>query len=437
MRSMNGGSEVTVKPWKLILAATIGNALEWYDFIVYGFLAATLSRLFFPESDPKAALLLATLSIGIGFIARPIGAIALGIYADRVGRKPAMTLVILLMFISTAMIAFAPTYSQVGIWATILIACARLLQGFSAGGEFGSATSYLIEFAPAHRKGFYGSWQMFAQASGALLSTLVGAMLFKIYTQEQVDSWAWRIPFLLGLLIGPVGLYIRRHLDEPEAFSETKHDPIPFSALWRSYSPQLMAGTAVSAAINVMSYVIVTYLPLYAKQSLGMREGDAFLVLLAAVALRMVLIPMFGVLSDRMGRRPVLFSALLLFSATIYPAYGYVIAHPTVSALMAVEIWFALLIAAAYAPCPTYLSELFPVRVRATGLSIAYNIAATVFGGFSIFIVTYIHQQTGSQLAPAHYAVTFFVLAMIAVFLVGASETETVVGLPQAKGEAS
>jgi MFS family permease len=127
----------------------------------------------------------------------------------------------------------------------------------------------------------------------------------------------------------------------------------------------------------------------------------------------------------------------LLFSATIYPAYGYVIAHPTVSALMAVEIWFALLIAAAYAPCPTYLSELFPVRVRATGLSIAYNIAATVFGGFSIFIVTYIHQQTGSQLAPAHYAVTFFVLAMIAVFLVGASETETVVGLPQAKGEAS
>lgn len=435
MRSREGGAEVTVKPWKLVLAATIGNALEWYDFIVYGFLAATLSGLFFPASDPKAALLLATLSIGIGFVARPLGAIALGVYADRVGRKPAMTLVILLMFISTAMIAFAPTYAQVGLWATALIACARLLQGFSAGGEFGSATAYLIEFAPADRKGFYGSWQMFAQASGALLSTLVGALLFKIYSQEQVDSWAWRIPFLIGLLIGPVGLYVRRHLDEPTEFASAAHEPVAFSVLWYLYWPQLLAGTAVSAAINVMSYVIVTYLPLYAKQSLGMREGDAFLVLLAAVALRMALIPVFGILSDRLGRRVVLASALMLFSATIYPAYSFVIAHPTVSALLTVECWFAFLIAAAYAPCPTYLSELFPVRVRATGLSIAYNIAATVFGGFSIFIVMFIHQQTGSLLAPAHYAASFFVLALIAVFLVGASPSGGTPLLPERQGE--
>lgn len=435
MRSVENGAQVKIKPWKLILAATIGNALEWYDFIVYGFLAATLSRLFFPESDPKAALLLATLSIGIGFVARPLGAIALGMYADRVGRKPAMTAVILLMFVSTAMIAFAPTYAAIGIWATVLIAFARLLQGFSAGGEFGSATSYLIEFAPAHQKGFYGSWQMFAQASGALLSTLVGAMLFKIYTQEQVESWAWRIPFLIGLLIGPVGLYIRRHLDEPTEFASVAHEPVAFSVLWRSYCPQLLAGTAVSAAINVMSYVIVTYLPLYAKQSLGMEEGDAFLVLLAAVAFRMAMIPVFGILSDRVGRRPVLFSALMLFAVTIYPAYGYVIAHPTVGALFAVEFWFALLIAAAYAPCPTYLSELFPVRVRAMGISIAYNIAATVFGGFSIFIVTFIHQRTGSQLAPAHYAVSFFVLALIAVLFRGASEVEAEPAM--AKAEAS
>ncbi|KAI3605383.1 putative MFS-type transporter (plasmid) [Cupriavidus necator H850] len=437
MRSMEGGAEVTVKPWKLILAATIGNALEWYDFIVYGFLAATLSGLFFPESDSKVALLMATLSIGIGFVARPLGAIVLGVYADRVGRKPAMTLVILLMFISTAMIAFAPTYAQLGIWATVLIACARLLQGFSAGGEFGSATSYLIEFAPAHRKGFYGSWQMFAQASGALLSTLVGALLFKFYTQEQVDSWAWRIPFLIGLLIGPVGLYIRRHLDEPTEFASAAHESVAFSVLWRSYWPQLLAGTAVSAAINVMSYVIVTYLPLYAKQSLGMREGDAFLVLLAAVALRMALIPVFGLLSDRLGRRAILASALMLFSATIYPGYSFVIAHPTVGSLLTVECWFALLIAAAYAPCPTYLSELFPVRVRATGLSIAYNIAATVFGGFSIFIVTFIHQRTGSQLAPAHYAVSFFVLALVAVFFVGASARGAEPTLPELQGEVS
>jgi MFS family permease len=281
-----------------------------------------------------------------------------------------------------------------------------------------------MEFAPANRKGFYGSWQMFAQAAGALLSTLVGALLFEVYTQAEIDSWAWRLPFLLGLLIGPVGLYIRRHLDEPAEFLAAERESVEFSVLWRSYLPQLIAGTAVSAAINVMSYVIVTYLPLYAVQSLGMKEGDAFVVLVAAIALQMALIPVFGILSDRVGRRTILITALLAFSATIYPAYNHVIAHSSVTALLFVECWFAVLIAAAYAPCPTYLSELFPVKVRATGLSISYNIAATVFGGFSIFIVTYIHQQTGSQLAPAHYAVTFFVLALIAVLFVGASEPD-------------
>ncbi|TDF62678.1 MFS transporter [Cupriavidus sp. L7L] len=411
-----------LKPWKLILAATIGNALEWYDFIVYGFLAATLSRLFFPSGDPKVALLLATLSIGIGFVARPLGAIAIGIYADKVGRKPAMTLVILLMFVSTAMIAFAPTYLQIGLWATILVSAARLLQGFSAGGEFGSATSYLIEFAPAGKKGFYGSWQMFAQASGALLSTIVGTVLFKYFTQAEIESWAWRIPFFLGLLIGPVGLYIRRHLDEPMEFKSAPAASIRMADLVKSYTPQLIAGTAVSAAVNVMSYVIVTYLPLYAKQTLGISEGDAFFVLFVAVLLRMALIPIFGLLSDNMGRRKMLAVSMVVFAVTIYPAYNHVIVHPSFASLLVVECWFAILIAAAYAPSPTYMSDLFPVRVRASGLSITYNLAATVFGGFSIFFVTYIQQMTGSQLAPAHYAVVFFVLAIIALMFVG---TET------------
>lgn len=408
-----------LKPWKLILAATIGNALEWYDFIVYGFLAATLSRLFFPGGDPKVALLLATLSIGIGFVARPLGAIVIGIYADKVGRKPAMTLVILLMFVSTAMIAFAPTYLQIGLWATILVSAARLLQGFSAGGEFGSATSYLIEFAPADKKGFYGSWQMFAQASGALLSTIVGTVLFKYFTQAEIESWAWRIPFFLGLLIGPVGLYIRRHLDEPTEFQSAPAASIRLADLVKSYTPQLIAGTAVSAAVNVMSYVIVTYLPLYAKQTLGISEADAFFVLAVAVLLRMALIPIFGLLSDRIGRRKMLATSMVVFAVTIYPAYNYVIAHPSFASLLVVECWFAILIAAAYAPSPTYMSDLFPVRVRATGLSISYNLAATVFGGFSIFFVTYIQQVTGSQLAPAHYAVVFFILAIIALTFVG------------------
>nr|WP_269803243.1 MFS transporter [Pseudomonas sp. NMI542_15] len=406
-----------LKPWRVILAATIGNALEWYDFIVYGFLAATISRLFFPTDDPSAALLLATLSVGIGFVARPLGAIVLGLYADRYGRKRALNVVILLMFISTAMIAFAPTYQQAGIWAAILIAVARLIQGFSAGGEFGSATSYLIECAPAHRRNFYGSWQMFAQASGALLSTIVGAMLFDVFSQETIDSWAWRLPFLVGLLIGPVGLYIRRHLDEPEEFKKVQGVKVPLSKVITTYPAQLTAGTIVSAAVNVMSYVIITYLPLYAKQTLGMNQSDAFKALLIAVVLRMALIPMFGILSDRVGRNKILVIGLVLFTFTIYPAYGYIIDNPSFHSLVLVECWFAVLIAAVYAPSPTYLSELFPVEVRGIGLSIAYNLAATVFGGFSLFFVTLIQQWTNSPFAPAHYCVVFFVAAVVAILV--------------------
>ena len=401
------------KPWKVILSATIGNALEWYDFIVYGFLASALSRNFFPQDDPKAAILLTTLSVGIGFVARPLGAILLGIYADRAGRKPAMMLVIGLMFISTAMIAFAPTYTQAGIWATLLVACARLIQGFSAGGEFGTATSYLIECAPAHRRGFYGSWQMFAQASGALLSTIVGALLFQFYSQAEVDAWAWRLPFFLGLLIGPVGLYIRRHLHEADEFVQTKKQHVPFNVLWNQHLTDLFGATALSAAINVMSYVIITYLPLYAKQTLGMSQEDAFLALFIAVALRMALIPLFGLLCDRRSRKSIMVWSLLLFVITIYPAYSYILDNPRFVPLLLVELWFAVLIAAAYAPSPTYLSEMFPPQVRATGLSISYNLAATIFGGFSLFFVTYIQQVTGSKFAPAHYSFFFFAIALL------------------------
>lgn len=413
------------RPWRVILAATLGNALEWYDFIVYGFMAATIATLFFPQSDPGVALLMATLSVGVGFVARPLGAVLLGMYADRVGRKPALTLVIALMFVATAMIAFAPTHAQAGLWAAGLVVVARLIQGFSTGGEFGSATAMLIEYAPPGQRGLYGSWQMFAQASGALVSTLMGALLFELFTQTEVESFAWRIPFLFGLLIGPVGFYIRAKLPEPEPFQAAKAQAPPsLASLFAQYPRQMAAGFAVSTAINVMSYVIITYLPLFAQRTLGLPQKVAFEVLLIAVALRMAVVPLFGALSDRIGRKPVLAVALGLFVVTVYPAYAWVIASPGFMSLLAVEIWFAVLIAAAYGPAPAYLSELFPVRARATGLSIVYNLAATIFGGFSLTFVVLIEQWTGSALAPAHYAAVFFLIALLSLLLVREASRE-------------
>ena len=208
-----------------VAAAVIGNALEWYDFIIFGFLTVVISRLFFPSDTQYASLLLTTATFGVGFFMRPVGGVLLGIYADRKGRKAALTLIIALMTAAIAMVAFAPTYAAIGVAAPITMVLARLLQGLATGGEFASATSFLIESAPADRRGFYGSWQMVGQGMALLLGALVSSAVTRGLSTEALDGWGWRIPFLLGLIIGPVGLYIRRHLDETDAFIEASAVP--------------------------------------------------------------------------------------------------------------------------------------------------------------------------------------------------------------------
>src|SRR6202050_4882878 len=207
-----------------IAAAVIGNALEWYDFIVFGFLTVVISRLFFPADTQYASLLLTTATFGVGFFMRPVGGILLGIYADRKGRKAALSLIIGVT-VAIAMIAFAPTYAAIGFAAPLIMVLARLLQGFATGGEFASATSFLIESAPADQRGYYGSWQMVGQGVALLLGALVSAAVTRDLSSEALDEWGWRIPFLLGLVIGPVGLYLRRHLKETEAFIEARAAP--------------------------------------------------------------------------------------------------------------------------------------------------------------------------------------------------------------------
>ena len=205
-----------------VAAAVVGNALEWYDFIIFGFLTVIIARLFFPADSQDASLLLTTATFGVGFFMRPVGGILLGVYADHKGRKSALLLIIVLMTIAIAMIGFAPTYAAIGVGAPLIIVLARLLQGLATGGEFASATSFLVETAPANRRGFYGSWQMVGQGLAVLIGALLGALITRTLTPQALDSWGWRIPFLLGLIIGPIGLFIRRHLQETEAFVEAR-----------------------------------------------------------------------------------------------------------------------------------------------------------------------------------------------------------------------
>ena len=207
--------------WKAVISSSIGNALEWYDVLIYGAMAVIIAKLFFPVENQTVSLLITFATFGVSFFMRPLGAIVIGIYSDRVGRKAALTLSIFLMMLGTLLIAIMPTYSQIGLWAPLGIVLARLIQGFSAGGEFGSSTTYLVEHAP-HRRGFFASWQVASQGLSIVFAAIAGTMIYSLLTEEQLYSWGWRLPFMFGLLIGPVGYYIRRTLDESPEFAESE-----------------------------------------------------------------------------------------------------------------------------------------------------------------------------------------------------------------------
>ena len=404
--------------WVGAVASTLGNVLEWYDFVVFGFLSIIIAKQFFPSDSEYAALMLTTATFGAGFVVRPLGGILLGMYADRKGRKAGLTLVIAMMTVAAAMIAFTPGFHRIGLIAPAIVLCARLIQGISAGGEFGTATAMLIEYAPKGRRNLYGSWQMFAQALGALLAVAMGSALTHLFTHEALESWAWRIPFLLGLLIGPVGFYIRRNLPETEAFRKLgERVKVPFSRVVTNYPRELFVATALSAALNVMSYVIITYLPIYAVQNLHMPVTLPFSVLLASVLLRVVTIPLFGHVADRFGGARMIRWALILFLIVLYPAYYWIVNAPSLVSIMTVELSFALLIGASNSPIPAALAGLFPTEVRSTGLAISYNIAAAVFGGFSPMVLTWLLHVTGNNMMPAHFCAVFFALGLIGAFM--------------------
>lgn len=393
-------------PLRQILAAVIGNALEWYDFVVYGFLTVIISRLFFPTDSEYASLLLTMATFGVGFFMRPVGGILIGMYADRRGRKAALQLIILLMTISIAMIAFAPTHAAIGAAAPVLIVVARLLQGVATGGEFASATSFLVESAPAGRRGFYGSLQMVGQSLAALTGAAAGMLITQGLTPEQIDSWGWRLPFIFGLLIGPVGLYIRRHLSETEAFLEARQthpERVGLGQLWREHQQSVMASFGLVVSGTIMYYVVLIYMPTYAKTQLQIPLGDAFFAQVGGLICLTLFIPVFGTLSDRIGRRPILMAAMLSYLILPYPLFDWLLAEPSLWRLAAMQVVLCTAVAMSLGPVSTALAEQFPVHMRSTGLALAYNFAVMLFGGFAQLIVTWLIRATGTPLAPAFY----------------------------------
>ncbi|MCF7521644.1 MFS transporter [Neisseria sp. ZJ106] len=415
-----------------LAAAIIGNALEWYDFLVFAFMTPIISTLFFPTpaADGSAgselnSILLMTAIFGVGFFMRPIGGVILGLYADRKGRKAAMVLVTGMMAVSLALIAFAPTYQAVGILAPLLVLTARLMQGFSAGGEFGTATALLIEMAPPGKRGFYGSWQMTGQMIGLVLGASAGALMTALFSQAEIEAWAWRIPFIFGLVIIPVAVYIRRKLDETEVFKQTKQQQRNEggkTAVWptlRAAWREIFIGIGLVAAATVTVYITFTYLVTYSVKVLGLTLEQAFQAQLVGAVWVVLLTPLFGLLSDKIGRRKILTLSLGAFLLLIYPLYAWLSGAPSAEKLIAVQLIAGVCAAAFFAVFSTVMAGLFPPQVRGLGLALSYNTAVLLIGGFAQFIVTWLIQQTGSPLSPAYYVMFGLGLGFISALLLG------------------
>jgi len=403
---------------RVVISSTIGNALEWFDFTVFGLFAGIIGKLFFPADNPSSSLLLTFATFGIAFAARPIGGLVFGLYADKHGRKKALVVMITLMAFGTGLLGFLPTYGAIGVAAPLLLLAARLIQGFSAGGEFGSASAMLIEFAPPGRRGFYGSFQMVSQSLAFSLGAAMAIGLNLGLSADAFASWGWRVPFILGILIGPIGYYLRQKVDESPEFQAYLAERVAraqpkkqttLGELFANHPRELIASFCLIAAGTAINYVNAVFLPAYAVSELKLRLLDAQLGLLVVSLANAVAAILFGALSDRIGRRTILVPALIVYSVLFYFVLQRLTSAPTTGGLWELQL-IALLLGALSGPMPAFMTEIFPVGVRSTGASLMYNFAVMLFGGLAPFINTWLIQSTGNKAAPVYYI--FFAAAV-------------------------
>ena len=409
---------------RAVVATSIGNALEWYDFSVYAFFAVYIGQNAFRHTNDAAQLLQAFMAFGIGFVARPLGALFIGAYGDYAGRKAALTMTIMLMAGGTGIMAFAPGYAAIGIGAPLLIVCGRMLQGFSAGGEIGGATAFLIEHAPAGKKGIYSSWLQASMAISNVLAALVATCVTLFLTRDQVGAWGWRIPFIIGLGIAPVGFWLRATLDESPEFEqemqrshqERKSLKTPLLRVIREYPRVLLLGTAFSVLWAICVYTLIIFMPTYVQKTMHFEGRQAFLASLIGNCFMVVSCVFAGFLSDRIGRRKVLALATCLMLFGIYPLLVWLSASHTTLTLITVQTAFCIMVALFVGVAPATLGGIFPTQVRSSGMSLAYNFSVTVFGGFAPAILTWLTLRAGGTYAPAWYVMAACVVSLAAIF---------------------
>jgi len=405
-----------VSTFKILAAASIGNALEFYDILIYGYFAVTISKLFFPTADPTTALLLTFGTFGVSYVVRPLGALVLGAYADRNGRRAAMLLSIVIMTFGTGLMAIMPTYASVGILAPIAVLISRLLQGFAVAGEFGSATAFLVEHSK-ERKGFFASFQWFGQGIAAVLSSFFGVVLYSLLTTEQMEGWGWRVPFFFGLLIGPIGLYIRKHLGETPEFRDQGPAHAPLRQMFANHWDRLLMCIGI-VVLSTSSNYIILYMPTYAIRQLHLPQSLAFTATLIGGLLLTVGAPLFGHMSDRVGRVRMMVIVSALFAVSAYPSFLLLVANPSLAGIVGLVCWLSLLKAAYSGTLPALMAELFPTATRSSGIAVAYNTSVPIFGGTAPLIATWLVATTGSQVAPSYYLIATAVLSLLVLIVI-------------------
>lgn len=403
-------------------ASFLGNFVEWFDYAAYGYLATIIALTFFPQTDAATGLLATFAVFALSFIVRPIGGLVWGHFGDKYGRRSALAWSILIMTVSTFCIGLLPGYNHIGLWAPALLLLIRLVQGFSASGEYAGASAFLAEYAPQGKRGFYTSIVPASTAAGLLFGAVFVAGLHALMTVENLHDWGWRLPFLLAAPFGLVGRYIRVSLQDSPKFLEMEkrleakecatHAPI--RELLTVHRRAVVIGIGVTCLNAVAFYLLLSYMPTYLSTEMGMSESDSFIASTVSLATYIGLIFLMGKLSDRFGRKTMLVAASVLFLLLTFPLFG-MLGNPSLMVILMIQIAFGAILAMNDGTLPCFLAEIFPTRVRFSGFAFSFNIANAVFGGTAPFIATWLIQLTGNKMAPAWYLLAAAAVALIAM----------------------
>ncbi|MET9578842.1 MULTISPECIES: glycine betaine/L-proline transporter ProP [Streptomyces] len=406
---------------RAVKAAALGNAMEWFDFGVYSYIAVTLGKVFFPSGNPTAQLLSTFGAFAAAFLVRPLGGMVFGPLGDRVGRQKVLALTMIMMAAGTFAIGLIPSYATIGVGAPILLLVARLVQGFSTGGEYAGASTFIAEYAPDKRRGFLGSWLEFGTLAGYIGGAGLVTIMTALLSADDLTSWGWRIPFLIAGPMGIIGLYLRMRLEETPAFAaeaekaENNRPKTPLREMVTGQWRALLLCVGLVLVFNVTDYMLLSYMPSYLTGQLHYDETHGLLVVLGVMAVMMIAQPFAGALTDRVGRRPVIATGCAGFLLLSVPALLLI----REGSLLAVALGMGalgMLLVCFTASMPSALPALFPTKVRYGSLSIGFNVSVSLFGGTTPLVVTALIGATGNMMMPAYYMMAAAVIGGFAVW---------------------